>query len=228
MDRASLALVDTRYFECERLSLRAMGLARGRRDYARMARICLPLLEARRQKRQLAIDEGRVAYVSTRAVLRRAVLRPGVYLVRPPLVGVDGRALRRLADRLRTPAVVLTCEPPTPAGSWPVVAVGAVSVRPRETRAMTVRTHVPSPGADPPGPDWIMLASEMLGDEAIGRVRPEDPAGHRVDDLLEFLEAHPDHEKLHQRLEEACRAAEFEPPAARTRLRPVVRDPWCF
>ena len=45
---------------------------------------------------------------------------------------------------------------------------------------------------------------------------------------LEYLDAHPDHEKLHQRLEETCRIAATEPLPEERRRRPRNDDPYCF
>lgn len=58
MERASLKLVATEYLACERLCLEAVKLARAAGDFERLARIMLPLQEARRQRRQIAEDAG--------------------------------------------------------------------------------------------------------------------------------------------------------------------------
>jgi hypothetical protein len=52
---------------------------------------------------------------------------------------------------------------------------------------------------------WFLSTGEALGDAALARIDPKDPAQWRVDDLLEMLDAVPDHEKLHQALAAACR-----------------------
>jgi hypothetical protein len=72
------------------------------------------------------------------------------------------------------------------------------------------------------------MAAEAMGDAAIARLRPEDPAAWRIDDLMEFLDAHPDHEKLHQRLADECRKAITEPLPEERRHRPIADDPYCF
>ena len=59
MERASVALVDMDYLQCEALCLKALALARAAADWAAYARIVLPLQEARRQRRMIALD-GRV------------------------------------------------------------------------------------------------------------------------------------------------------------------------
>jgi len=196
MEQAGQALVDTNYFEAERLALDSLRQAHGLRDYDRMARILLPLQEARRQKRLAAADEGRI-YIFDRAPGENEKLKiePGCWLVQPPMVGADGRTLREEADRLEIPVIVIVREPKTQLGRWPVVMIGPV----------TVRTQI-SPAKELT-PEWFLEASEALGDEAIEQVDPELAAAVRVDRLLDRLETLPDHEKLHQALADACRAA---------------------
>lgn len=298
MQAASEALVRRRYFECQRLCLRALAAAHRLHDYERMARILLPLQEARRHKRDTATDAGAV-YVLTGPIPAPANLRPGCYLVEPPRVGMDGALLREALDAAEVPALVLTREPLTRTGLWPVVAHGPVTVRvrvpaparrpepwampeairahphlvaptparpelvehsadasqappkpppppqqppaPRRSRkptAATKPTATPtpeqdehaaapdtSPMADLPPVAWFIHTAELLGDEAIASVAQGRPAAARVEELLQRLEAHPDHEKLHQRLEEACRAAIYEPPPARPAGSETPDDP---
>ncbi len=235
MDRASRALVGTRYFEVERLCRRALEQAHRARDYGRMARILMPLQEARRQKRQIACDAGRRERVP-RPI--RGTLRPGCYLVQPPLVGADARRLRERADAARVPVFVLCREPLTKAGLWPVVGVGSPASR---RFPVVVRTRVRPPtalerveasptkdaGDIEPSVEWFESAAESLGDAAIASVDPQAHPAWRVDDLLALLDAFPDHEKLHQRLEEACRDAVAADPPARFRPRDFG-DPGCF
>lgn len=225
MEKASAALITTDYFEAERLGLRALGLARSAGDFERMARICMPLLEARRQKRQAAESAGRVIVVT--AVPARTLPREaGCYFFVPPLIALEARNFREQADRKRVPAFVLCREPMTRAGKWPVAAVGES----RLVGGLTVRAQVDPPSAvrftgegptrddsaAPPSLEWFCAAGEALGDAAIAAINPKLPAVFRVEHLLGALDALPDHEKLHQRLEEACRAAVVEPPPVTT------------
>ncbi len=231
MDQASKALVARDYFAAERLASGALRRAHQEQDYERMARILLPLQEARRQKRDLAIDTGRVTLVSGE-IPQGSAITSGCYLISPPRVGVDGRTLREQADEHRVPVVVIVREPTSLDGLWPLVAVGPVTVRtkvapPRPAPAKPARksaqsrtkTRAEDPAA-PPGPkpapvpttEWFLKVCEQLGDEAIGQVAATLPAAVRVAALLDRLEAHPNHEKLHQRLEDACREAVLEPP----------------
>lgn len=221
MERASVALVSTDYFDAEKLCLKALTGARAIGDFERMARVCMPLLEARRQKRQAAESSGRVTVVT--AVPGRGLPKgPGCFFFQPPLIAVEARTFREQADRRGVPAFVLCREPITRAGKWPIAAVGES----RLVGMVTVRVQVDPPagvsftgegptrdnsGDAAPSIEWFCAAGEALGDAAIAKANPKLPAAFRVDDLIAALDAFPDHEKLHQRLEETCRAAALEP-----------------
>ena len=241
MEQASEALVQRRYFECEKIAADALRRALGVMDFDRVARITLPLQEARRQIRDLAVDSGNLVNV-TGEVPTGAALKPGMYLVSPPRVGVDGRILREEATRREIPVVIIVREPTTQAGLWPIVAVGPVTVRTRiappagtaraaSTSTATTMTESARPAktsgkikvpkgkaTTAPNPnngqsahavnaEWMLLACEALGDEAIASLGTGLTPVARVLALAERLEAVPDHEKLHQRLEEAAREA---------------------
>ncbi len=238
MDKASKALVERRYFECERLSVEALEMAHQLTDYERMARICLPLQEARRQKRDLAADSRNI-FVFDDQLPRAGKLQPGCYLVRPPRVGLDGRLLRELADKKEVPVIIVTREPTTRTGLWPVVSLGPVTVRtrvePPVVRASSAAARArkkkpvseavlsPSATAITPGAvedvlppvEWFLMANEVLGDACIASIDPARPAFARVEDLLLRLAAICDHEKLHQRLAEACIQAHRAGPLER-------------
>jgi hypothetical protein len=221
MEKASTALAAADYFAVEKFALRAADRARTSRDFQRLARIILPLQEARRQRRQQALDAGNVTALRE---LPGARFRPppGLFLLEPPLVGMDARFVRDLLARRHIPAMVLAREPVTAKGLWPIVGVGI-----GEPQAVVARAYVPPP-AGAPDPAWFAAAQEALGDAAIAKVKRETPADHRVEDLWEYLEAAPDHEKLAQALEEACREAARTGVNSGPRRRPVVVDPFGF
>jgi hypothetical protein len=232
MDRASEALVQTRYFEAEHLCLRALERAHRARDYERMARIALPLQEARRQKRMLAADAPQRAIVdSTRAL--RAAPSPGCYLIQPPLVAIDARGLRDRADARKVPILIIAREPMTLSGHWPVVAA---------TTGLSIRIRISPPFplqrldsgwtrddlSQPPPPDWFLSAADAISREGLKRLDPADAAAWRVDDLMVLLEAHPDDELIHQALGDTCREALSQPLPEGPRPRRLRDDPYCF
>lgn len=230
MDAASARLVETLYFDAVDLCVRALGLAVKAADWDRVARIALPLQEARRQIRQLAVDVPTITIIDTQAQLRRAV-KPGCYLVQPPLIGAEARAFAASAHKRRVPVFVLTREPMTDAGLWPIVGVSSISVRTKVDPPPGVERDAKSPTRDRVTDgiplDWFESAAEALGDAGFESVDPSWPAAHRVEDLIERLEAVPEHEKLHQHLADAARDAMRE-PAPTTPRRRGIDHPYSF
>ncbi len=230
MERACQHVAAAEYFDAERVCTRCLRGSRSNLDFERMARIVLPLQEARRQRRVAALDAGMVAVVRTRHDLPRP-LAAGCYLLKPPMIGRDGTSLRETLNRRGIPASVLTREPLTRMGKWPIVGVGPMVVRTQVEPPWPVARDETSPSKDTdtrlPPLEWFARASEALGDVAIAALAPGDHPHYRVDDLLDFLEAHPEHEKLHQELERACRAAigTAEPTLPRRR---GIEDPNSF
>lgn len=230
MERASRALAQTRYFDAVRDAESALTRARRSGDFERMARICLPLLEARRQIRQQATEVGRVQMIAHAGDVPRP-LEPGCYLIQPPMIGADARVLRETAFKARIPVSVLAREPLTRRGLWPIVGVGEISVR--------VQVEPPVPlervegritkdefrGEVPIA--WFEAAGEALGDSAIAKLDGSLHPHWRVDDLLEALAAAPEHEKLHQALADACRAAAGVPEPTGRRPSPLD-NPFSF
>jgi hypothetical protein len=238
MERASQALLRMDYFETIELSLRALDRARRKRDWERVARITMPLQEARRQLRQLATDAGRV-FVLRSLPSRGQALEAGLYLLEPPLIGLDGATMRDMLRARKVAAMVLVKEPTTSAGKWPMVGVGRGEF---ENVVARVQLDPPAGLAGHAGPvasaeggalqhaladgTWFQMAQEALGDAAIKKVRSEWPAAHRVDDFAEYLDAVPDHEKLSQALESTAREATTAPIPAMGRRRPYVDNPY--
>jgi hypothetical protein len=236
MEKASAALEATNYFEAERLALKALDRAFAAGDYERMARICMPLQEARRQKRHQAIDAN-ATFIMRRLPLRGDPILAGCYLLEPPLIGLEAQTMRSMADRKKVPALVLCKEPTASSGKWPMVGVSD-----SDREALVIRFQVPpppgfentSPGNPPmpvragPPAAWFLSTLEALGDAAIAKVDPKLAPDHRSQDLMEYLKAVPDHEKLHQALEASCREAAVTEPSDRPRRRAVVDDPFSF
>ncbi|MGI9014777.1 MAG: hypothetical protein ACR2GY_11100 [Phycisphaerales bacterium] len=205
--KAGKALVATNYFDAERIALRAVILARSAGDFDRLARLCLPLQEARRQRLMQAFDAaaGKVTVLDEKVVVDDLHVTPGCYLVQPMLVGADARRLRLRALEEQVPVAVLCREPISQMGLQPMVAVGEqtirVQIRPAKDRAQ-------------PSLEWFIDALEQLGDAAIQQIDPARQGDRLVDVYLRLLDAHPDHEKLHQGLADAARAAALLTSAA--------------
>ncbi len=249
MEQASTALVARQYFQTERLCLDALEQAFRAADFHRMARIILPLQEARRQKRDIAVETSKVSVVDS-VVPNPGEIKAGMYLIKPPRVGLDGRLLREAADREEIPVLIVVREPTTRAGLCPVVALGPVTVRTRVAEYVP-RTKNPSKGgkgvdsksakkpikgkADNTNADdktaelipdaaWMLAASEALGDASIAEIDPARPVVSRVEELYLRLQGIPDHEKLHQALRATCEEAARLGPAALKRRAEIDDD----
>ena len=243
MEQASRALVARQYFLTERLCLEALDVAHVAYDYARMAAILLPLQEARRFKRQMALDAGHITVICAEMPGPHD-LTAGCFLVCPPRVGLDGRQLRELCDRSEIPALILTREPTNRAGLWPIVALGPATIRATVTPPPAKKKKPGKPpkivegdvatifmaawtseaAASAPTVEWFVSAAEALGDAAIAQIDQARPPAVRVEELCMRLTAFPDHEKLHQRLHEACTEAARigKPPPGKIRPEDVL------
>lgn len=238
MDEASAALAKADYFGALGKCERGAAMARRAGDFERLGCICMPWQEARRQIRQLAEDAGMVAVVPRVDEYTEGAIAPGCYLLCPPAIAIEAHELRDHARRKKTPVYVLTREPITKAGLWPVAAIragGGIMSRAirvlRQAPLGEVSTQNGSMRDDSkslPPIEWFLEAGEAIGDAAIAALNPHDPAAWRVDDLLEAIEAIPEHEKLFQALQAACFAAAKEPVPDKPRRRPLVDDPGGF
>jgi hypothetical protein len=195
MERAEAAMRRRAWFESERLASKALSIARAADDFDAMARILLPLQEARRQRLAEAFETKKVLLIAE-APNEQTQVSPGIHLVEPPLVGADARRFRLLALEQEVPVAVVCREPITRMNECPVVAIGPV----------TIRTKIAPPKKpSAPTPSWMAKALEQLGDSALENLDPGMDLLKRIDHLLNCLETHPDHEKLHQALAELCR-----------------------
>ena len=232
MERASTALAKTDYFAAVTLCDKAMRKASRADDFDRVARIALPLQEARRQIRQQAMDASKTVHLITDPAQVPARIKPGCYLVAPPLIGLDASTLAEMGLRKKVPVVAIAREPLTRAGLWPVVAVAAVSVRTRIAPPIPldrVETNITKDDFTGDIPvSWFEAACETLGQTAIDTVPTADPAAWQTDDLLERLEALPFHENLYQNLHATARRAITEPTPDQPRRRPQINDPHSF
>ncbi len=129
MERASAALATGAYFECETLTSEALELAHLAKDWDRMARILMPLEEARRQKRLTAADTGKIHRIdSVDELLAMDSIESGCWLLEPLIVGAHGREFRARADAQGVAVIVIVREPETQLGDWPLAMLGPVVV----------------------------------------------------------------------------------------------------
>ena len=197
MELAEAALRRGKWFEAERCAQRALEMARRAEEFAMMSDICLCLQESRRQRLQEALDHKKVVAL-TEGVTEDMKVKPGCYLVQPPLVGADARRLRLAALRDEVAVAVLCREPINRMGLCPVVAIGAT----------TIRTRIQPPkNIEKPTLSWFVDALEQLGDFAVETVDSGHDLDKQIDDVMAKLDAHPDHEGLHHTLAGLCTQA---------------------
>lgn len=226
MEAASEALARMDYLTCEAHCVEAIALARRQRQWDAIARILLPLQEARRQRRMVAAD-GLIRLGTQSLEGDAAACLPNLANAGGGCVVVthphDADAAARLALRARHerrfveilfadnspddsawhirsfagPAVAITM--PAPPAAW----------RDRDlppAEAKTLRDGATTPG------DWFLDAMDALGDAAIGAAGRDDTESPEADfdRLYACLEVVTDHEILHQRLAEQARRAAHE------------------
>lgn len=208
MEDASVALVEMRYAECERLCLQALGLAREESDFIGYSRALLPLQEARRQRRQAASDlliRFGSSDLPTGEALTEAVLdepAAGCLILTSPHDSADATRLMESAESQGRPFEVLLVNDQAGASNWHLQAINHKEV--------VAEMEPPSPldvwRRSDAFAHAFVEASERLGDAALAQVEAKDLDGiERLTQLEQMVDAVPDHEKLHQALADAAR-----------------------
>ena len=196
-EQAVAALASKRYFESESLAARALDVARDDDDFHRMACVIPTLKQARTGRLALAMDVGTITIVDE-PFDEDVKVKPGCYLVQPPLVGADARRLRFAALKQEIPALVLCREPVIRLGLVPFVALGT---------GATVRCKMRKPkDLEHPDLEWFATALEIMG-EAAAEMDPAMNLHKRINTLMARINAMPEHAGLHELLEESCREA---------------------
>lgn len=184
-------------FEADRALAEAMKLAEAARDWPGLSASCDLLGRVRRAKLERAVEADRLIepgpFDAETFKIERAC-----YLIEPPMVGADGRAIRERAEAESIEVLVIVREPTTQLGQWPVVMIGPA----------TVRVRIPPPPNDEPTIDWMLGAADALGDEAVAHGMSDERPAVRLDLLLERLATLGQHDGLTQAICETCRAME--------------------
>ena len=221
MEDACQALASGLYLHAAILCREALMQAHAARDFGTMGRICLPMLEAQRALRLAALDTNTIHCVSQSTDIPSDP-DASCYLFAPNFVGADTRRFRIAANDAGIGAFVLTREPTTAKGLWPIVGVAD----------RVVRIQIEPPTDDRPTANWFAHAAEALGDQAIADAKnasqPDDPNDWIVDDFLDRLDACPEHEKFIKALADACHDAINTPASPRKRRRGIIDDPYSF
>ncbi len=202
IQQADKALARKKYFEAERLAVKALILARHDAQFSKMALSIDPLCKARMQRLAQALKKAKSVSIIDEAFPDDLKIKPGCYLVQPTLVGVDARRFRLIALENEVPVAVVCREPMTDLKQCPIVALCGNVV---------VRTKIDPPDdLKKPNVSWIEGALEELGDWAVESADFTMPIHRLVDELMTRLDAIPEHEALHHALRDACLRAEKE------------------
>ena len=192
---AITAMEKNDFFHAESMAVTLLEEARGVFDYDAMA-AAIPVLKTARQARVKAALEVDAPIHRLEAPIEEGQsFEGGCWLIDPPRVAADGRTIRTTAFEEKVPVIVLTREPMTRLGLRPIVSIGRA----------TVRTKIePAEDSDNPDLDWFMSSIETLGDHAIETIDTGTDIVKQIDGLLDRLSAIPEHNGLHDALEEAC------------------------
>lgn len=195
MELATAALQQGSYFECERHAAKAMHKAFAQQNFDAIARIALPLQEARRQRRLQAVDANYLEIYDERAPGPEDELHPGCIIVCDPSVGADARRLTERAFDEEIPLIAFACEPLTQEGLLPIVVVGPTTIRAkmRPPKSFT--------------PAWCLEAIDALSASALQTFDPGRAPHRQVEDLVNKCNTLPESEDLHQKLAEIAMLA---------------------
>lgn len=206
IDKATVSFSRDAIFECERMGVKALTMARDQGDFERIIRIAQLLLDVRQQRLEIAMKRGRVN-IFEGPITETVKVEPGCYLVQPPQVGADARRLRLAAFQNEVPVAVLCREPITSLKLCPIVAI---------CPGTTLRTKIDPPkNLEKPTVKWFAGALTALGDWAIEGLDPGVDPIRRINTVIEHLDALPEHVGLHETLISLCQeAAEEEAEAS--------------
>lgn len=191
MTRASAALTGGRFMVAEGLADEALHRAWASGQFDLMARITLPLQEARRQRRLAAVEVTTLIMVEEGQAIPGSdgdALASGCYVVKAPNVAADARRIRLSALEQEVAVLSFACEPMTKAGLQPVVVLASsvLRTRVRPAKKMTV--------------SWCLEVIDALSEEALISIDRTRPIERQVEVMLDLLDALPESESLHQEL----------------------------
>lgn len=211
MQTASQALAELDYSRCEALSVEALEQARDKEDWPMVRRVLLPLQEARRQKRQAAIDGLILLGTNEKADTLKMLVadeRCGCIVLTHPYSADDAAALDLLIRSQQRAVEVLFADNTSDDTTWRVTThtgPWACAEQPAPNRQWVGEWIDPLATAPLTPAHWFMRASETLGNAAFAAVDAQLGTPEHFDQLAEALRSAGDHELLHQRLADAAR-----------------------
>lgn len=226
METASQALAELDYARCEALCVDALKQARDQSDWVMVQRVLLPLQEARRQRRQAALDGLILLGTPEKTEPLEALLadpKLGCIMLTQPYTPEDALALDRLIRQQKRAIELIYAghktDDPSNQRLWGTATYKGPWVGINQTipDVSWFGKTLSASGMKPPTPaHWFMYVSETLGDALIreaasmtlenNKVPEKDQQRAYFDMLLEALNAVDNHEKLHQALARAAKA----------------------
>lgn len=212
MESASQALAHMDYSRCEALCDAALSKARDAADWVMVQRVLLPLQEARRQRRQAALDGaillGTPELDGEVCELVRDIDQ-GCIVLTWPYTAADAMALRKSIRADRKPIEVLFADNPAREATWRITsfACSDLSVDLPAPRTEWIGKWIYPTKTSPTTPShWFMQASEALGNAALASIEATPGSLDYFKSLQQALDSIEDHEILHQRLASAAKA----------------------
>ena len=212
METASRALAEMDYARCEALCVEALGQARDTADWVMYQRVLLPLQEARRQRRQAALDGPILLGAPDKQInLADAIaqLKQGCVVLTHPFHAEDAKSLSETVRDLKQPIELLFADNASDAQAWQITTITGpkLSTTLRAPKPEWIGQWIEPAKVAPPTPaHWFMQASEALGDTAIDAIDATPGSLAYLQALEQALSCVDDHEILHQRLADAARA----------------------
>lgn len=212
METASQALAELNYAQCESLCLDALGQARDQQDWVMYQRVLLPLQEARRQRRQAALDGPILLGTPKRHDDQAQLLgdaEQGCVVLTWPYTASDAEALSELLSSQPQPIELLFADNAADSPTWRITSVNGPGLSidlPAPKTDWRGQWIDPSKVTPPTPAHWFMQASEALGNAALAAIEVQPGSLDYLQALEQALACVDDHEILHQRLAAAAKS----------------------
>lgn len=211
METASQALAQMHYARCEALCVEALGKARDAAQWVMYQRILLPLQEARRQRRQSALDGPILLGTHAKddaSSQRLEGMTQGCIVLTWPYTASDAKAFHEKLHESSSPVELLFADNPAGATNWRITSMAGpgLSIDLPAPKPEWVGQWVDPSAIAPPTPaHWFMQASEALGNAALATIQAQPGTLDYLSALEDALACVDDHEILHQRLAAAAK-----------------------
>jgi len=212
METASQALAELDYARCESLCVDALRQARDTQDWVMYQRVLLPLQEARRQRRQAALD-GPIMLGTPNGQADIATqikdMEQGCIVLTWPATSNDAKFISEAVRDSKQPIELLFADNAADAATWRITSYAGpgLSIDLPAPKAEWVGQWIDPASIAPPTPaHWFMQASEALGNAALAAIDAMPGTIEHLRALEQALACVDDHEILHQRLAAAAKA----------------------